>query len=106
MSVAGRKRMFYFPYNEKAFASEFQSFLRQVVGSYSEKLSDRKRGLLQKCSILTEKNATLTTGKLLRAVCRCAPDFESAVDAYGMRRKISSKMFFDRVLKELKMEDS
>ena len=32
----GRKRMFYFPYNEKAFASEFQSFLRQVVGSYSE----------------------------------------------------------------------
>ena len=58
-------------YNEKAFASEFQSFLRQVVGSYSEKLSDHKRGLFQSPRYWQE-NATLTTGKLLRTVCRCA----------------------------------
>jgi hypothetical protein len=75
-------------------------FLRQV-GSYDSKLGENKRDILRKCSMLTKTNTSLTSGRLLCAVRRVAREFESAEDEYGMKRKVSSKEFFDRLLKEL-----
>ena len=74
MSVAGGKRMFYFPYNESVCkrVSIVSSSSRGVV---LEKLSDHKKDSYKVLDIDREERK-VDDGVVLRAVCRCALRFK------------------------------